>query len=306
MRLAQFTYLCAIVEHAFSISRAAASLGISQPRMSKGLQALEKELGFDVLARKHNRILGLTPSGDAVLGVARRIATEAGQLRSIRGGLLAPNTGQLTVATTHSHARYTLLTVIKRFCEEYPDVTFSLRHSDPAEIADLVSTAKVDLGLSAKPKLMPPNVVGIPVYPVHRVLITPLRHPLLRLKKIDLASVAQYPIIVYDQKFSSGWRVMEAFARKGVNPHVVLTAIDAEVVKAYVAEGLGVAFLQQLTFDPARDKGLAQRNVDDLFEPSEAVIMLRKNGYLRNYAYRFIQLIKPSINRVAVREALEA
>lgn len=306
MRLTQFTYLCAIVEHGFSISRAAASLGTSQPRISKQLQALEQELGFEVLARKRNRILGLTPSGDAVLGVAKRIAAEAGQLGSIRGSLLTPSTGQLTVATTHSHARYTLLHVIKRFCHEYPDVTFSLRHSDPAEIAELVSTAKVDLGLSAAPKLLPPNVVCIPAYRVRRVLITPVGHPLTRRKKLDLEEVARYPMVVYDQKFSSGWRVMEAFERAGIKPRVVLTAIDAEVVKAYVAEGLGVAFLQQLTFDRARDKGLAVRNVDDLFEPSEATIMLRRNGYLRNYAYRFIQLVKPSIDRVTVRQALEA
>lgn len=306
MRFSQFIYLCAIVDHGFSISRAAASLGTSQPRMSKQLQALERELGFEVLARKRNRILGLTPSGEAVLDVAKRIAADAGQLGSIRGGLLTPNTGQLTVATTHSHARYTLLRVIKRFCQEYPDVTFSLRHSDPAEIAELVSTAKVDLGLSAKPKVMPPNVVCIPAYKVRRLLITPVGHPLLRQKKLDLEAIAQYPIVVYDQKFSSGWRVMEAFERNGIKPRVVLTAIDAEVVKAYVAEGLGVAFLQQLAFDSARDKELAARNVDGLFEPSEAVIMLRKSGYLRNYAYRFIQLIKPSIDRVTVRQALEA
>ncbi|MGE0558826.1 MAG: LysR substrate-binding domain-containing protein [Burkholderiales bacterium] len=305
MRLTQFTYLCAIVEHDFSISRAAASLSTSQPRISKQLQALEQELGFEVLARRRNRVLGLTPGGEAVLDVATRIAADAGQLNSIRGGLLTPNTGKLTVATTHSHARYTLLKVIKQFCEEFPDVTFSLRHSDPGEIAALVSTAKVDLGLSAKPKVAPPNVACIPAYKVKRILITPIGHPLLRKKQIDLKEIAKYPIVAYDQKFSSGWRVMEAFERAGITPRVVLTAIDAEVVKAYVAEGLGVAFLQQLTFDPARDKNLAMRNVNELFEQSEAVIMLRKNGYLRNFTYRFIQLVKPSIDRVTVRSALE-
>jgi LysR family transcriptional regulator, cys regulon transcriptional activator len=306
MRLSHFTYLCAIVDHGFSISRAAASLNTSQPRMSKQLQSLEQELGFEVLARKRNRILGLTPGGEEVFGIARRIAADADQLTSIRGAVLSPNTGQLTVATTHSHARYTLLSVIKLFCREYPQVTFSLRHSDPAEIAELVATSRVDLGLAAKPRIMPPNVACLPAYRVKRLLITPDAHPLLKQKKLSLESIGAYPIIVYDQKFSSGWRVLEAFERAGVKPRVVLTAIDAEVVKAYVAEGLGVAFLQHFTFDPARDKGLATRNVDTLFEPSSAVIMLRKSGHLRNYAYRFIQLIKPSIDRVKVREALEA
>ena len=306
MRLTQFTYLCAIVVNEFNISRAATSLGTSQPRVSKQLQSLEQELGFDVLARKRNRILGLTPSGEAVFDVAKRIAAEAKELQSIRGGLLNPNTGQLTVATTHSHARYTLLRVIKGFCEEHPEVNFSLRHSDPAEIAELVSTAAVDLGLSAKPKVMPPNVVCIPVYQVKRLLITPLGHPLIKQKKLDLKSIAQYPIVAYDQKFSSGWRIMESFSRAGVEPRVVLTAIDAEVVKAYVAEGLGVAILQQMTFNPKRDRDLETRNVDGLFEPTEAVIMLRRNGYLRSYTYRFIQLVKPSISRVTVRQALES
>jgi LysR family transcriptional regulator, cys regulon transcriptional activator len=306
VRLTHFTYLCAVAEHEFSISRAAATLGTSQPRVSKQIQALEQELGFELLTRKRNRILGLTPSGEEVLKVAKRIAAEAGNLGSIRGSLLAPSTGQLTVATTHSHARYTLLRVIKHFCKEYPEVSFSLRHSDPAEIAELVSTARVDLGLSAKPKVLPLNVVCIPAYKVHRLLITPTGHPLMRRKRLDLESIARYPLIVYDQKLSSGWRVLEAFERRGIKPRIVLTAIDAEVVKAYVAEGLGVAFLQQLTFDQARDAGLAARGVDELFEPSVAMIMLRRNGYLRSYAYRFLQLIKPSIDRVAVREALEA
>jgi LysR family cys regulon transcriptional activator len=305
MRLTQFTYLCAIVDHGFSISRAATSLNTSQPRISKQVQTLEQQLGFEVLARKRNRILGLTPNGEAVFDIARRIATDADQLKSIRAGVLSPDVGQLTVATTHSHARYTLLRVIKLFCQEYPDVSFSLRHSDPGEIAELVATAKVELGLSAKPKLMPQNVACIPAYDVKRVLITPVGHPLLKQKKLDLKSIARYPIVVYDQKFSSGWRVTEAFDRNKIKPRVVLTAIDAEVVKAYVAEGLGVAFLQHFTFDPGRDKGLAARNVDNLFEPSAAVIMLRKNGYLRSYAYRFIELIKPSIDRVTVRQALE-
>jgi LysR family transcriptional regulator, cys regulon transcriptional activator len=305
MRLTHFVYLCTVVEHGFSVSRAAVALGTSQPRISKQLQALEQELGFQVLARKRNRILGLTPSGEDVLEVAKRIAADAGQLVSIRGGVLTPNVGQLTLATTHSHARYTLLRVIKLFCQEYPDVTFSLRHSDPAEIAELVSTAKVDLGLSAAPKTMPANVACIPAYKVTRLLITPTGHPLQRRKKLDLQSIAQYPMVVYDQKFSSGWRVIEAFERDGIKPRIVLTAIDAEVVKAYVAEGLGVAFLQHLTFDPERDQGLAARNVDALFEPSTAVVMLRQNGYPRDYAYRFIQLINPSISRAAIIEAIE-
>jgi LysR family cys regulon transcriptional activator len=306
MRLTQFAYLCAIVDHDFSISKAATSLGTSQPKVSKQIQSLEQELGFEVLARKRNRVLGLTSSGEAVFEIARRIAAESGQLMSIRAGVLSPDTGQLTVATTHSHARYTLLPVIKRFCQDYPQVTFSLRHSDPAEIAELVATAKVDLGLSASPKVMPLNVVCIPAYHVKRLLITPANHPLLKQKKLDLKSIARYPIVVYDQKFSSGWRVMEAFERNGIKPRVVLTAIDAEVVKAYVSEGLGVAFLQHFTFDRARDKGVGVRSVDSLFEPSSAVIMLRKSGYLRNYAYRFIQLINPSIDRITVRQALDA
>jgi LysR family cys regulon transcriptional activator len=305
MRLAQFSYVRAVIANEFNISKAAHALGTSQPRISKQIQALEHELGFEIFARKRNRVLGLTPNGEAIAGIARRISTESDQLRSIRDELISPHTGQLTVATTHSHARYTLLQVIQKFCKEYPDVTFTLRHSDPAEIAELVAMGTVDLGMSARPKELPPNVVCIPAYGIGRLLITSPNHPLQKLRKLTLAEIAKYPLVGYDQKFSSGWRVMEAFSRENLSPRVVLTAIDAEVVKAYVAAGLGVAILQAFTFDPERDKGIACRSADALFEPSEAMIMLRKNGYLRQYAYRFIQLIKPTIDRVTVRNAVE-
>ena len=143
MRLAQFSYVRAVIANEFNISKAAHALGTSQPRISKQIQALEHELGFEIFARKRNRVLGLTPNGEAIAGIARRISTESDQLRSICDELISPHTGQLTVATTHSHARYTLLQVIQKFCKEYPDVTFTLRHSDPAEIAELVAMGTV-------------------------------------------------------------------------------------------------------------------------------------------------------------------
>lgn len=305
MRLTQFTYLCAIVESGFSVSKAATLLRATQPGVSKQIRTLEQELGFDVLARKKNRILGLTPGGEAVFEVAKRIASDTGQLKSIRGDVLSLSTGQLTVATTHIHARYTLLSVIKSFCRMYPEVSFTLRHSDPAEVAELVSTAKVDLGLCVPPKVMPPNLICIPCYKVNRILITPADHPLAKTRKLNLASIARFPLVMYDPKFSSGWRILEAFERENLRPRVVLTGIDAEVLKAYVAEGLGVAFLQQLAYDQKRDRGIEARNVDALMEPPTAVIMLRRNGYLRNFAYRFIELITPSLNRGAIKAALE-
>lgn len=306
MRLTQFAYVREVIANDFNISKAAESLGTSQPRISKQIQSLETELGFEIFSRRRNRVLGLTPNGEAIAGIARRISTEYDQLRSVRDELLSPHTGQLTVATTHSHARYTLLQVIQKFCKDYPDVTFSLRHSDPVEIAEMVALGTVDLGLSARPKELPPNVVCIKAYKIGRLLITSPDHPLQKLKKLTLAEIAKYPLVGYDHKFSSGWRVIEAFSRANLTPRVVLTAIDAEVVKAYVAAGLGVAILQAFTFDEERDKGIAYRSADSLFEPSEAMIMLRKNGYLRQYAYQFIQLIKPSIDRVTVRNALES
>lgn len=306
MRLTQFSYVREVIANDFNISKAAESLGTSQPRISKQIQSLETELGFEIFSRRKNRVLGLTPNGEAIAGIARRISTEYDQLRSVRDELLSPHTGQLTVATTHSHARYTLLQVIQKFCKEYPDVTFTLRHSDPVEIAEMVAMGTVDLGLSARPKELPPNVACIKAYKIGRLLITSPDHPLQKLKKLTLAEIAKYPLVGYDQKFSSGWRVIEAFSRANLSPRVVLTAIDAEVVKAYVAAGLGVAILQEFTFDEERDKGIAYRSADSLFEPSEAMIMLRKNGYLRQYAYQFIQLIKPSIDRVTVRNALES
>jgi LysR family cys regulon transcriptional activator len=304
MKLQQMRYLCEIVACEFNISRASKTLHTSQPGISHQMHLLEQELGFEILVRRGHRITGLSVEGEVVFLAANRVMQEIYGLKQISSDISNPASGKLMVATTHIHARYTLLDVIKRFHSLYPDVYFNLRHCDPAQIAHLVSIGEVDLGISVEPPGKPKDVISIPCYPIHRILITPSNHPLLKQRKLTLESIARYPIIVYDSSYSSGWRVMRAFEARGLSPTVVLSAIDAEVIKAYVAAGVGVAIIQTLAYDPKRDQGVSARDVGNIFEPVTAVIMIRSDSYVRNFTYNFIELLAPSVDRTVINRAL--
>ncbi|MGH8616053.1 MAG: LysR substrate-binding domain-containing protein [Burkholderiales bacterium] len=296
MKLRPLECLCEIRRSEFNLSRAAGRLHASQPAVTRQIQLLEQELGFEVLVRRRNKVVGLSPQGEAVIARAERILYEAEQLRRVGEELRSPVAGRLVVATTHIHARYTLLKAIKPFRLRYPGVSFSIQSGDPSSIAQLVATGQADLGISVESTERHPELVSLPCYPIGRVVITPVRHPLLRLKrKPTLEDLAQYPIIVYDRRFSGGLRIVEAFERRGLAPDVVLTATDAEVIKAYVAEGLGIAAIQSLAYSASRDVGLRAIDADHLFGKPVAVITVRRGVFLPRYTYDFLRLLAPKL-----------
>lgn len=307
MKLRPLECLCEISRSGFNLSRAAQRLHASQPALTRQIQLLEQELGFEVLVRRRNKITGLSPQGEAVLARAERILYEAGQLQRVGEELRSPMAGRLVVATTHIHARYTLLPAIKQFRVQYPGVSFSIQSGDPSSIAQLVSSGQADLGISVASTEQHPELVTLPCYPIERVVITPAGHPLLRLKrKLTLEDLAQHPLIVYDRRFSGGLRIVEAFERQGLTPNVVLTATDAEVIKAYVAEGLGIAAIQSLAYSPARDTGLRAIDASPLFGTPIAVITVRRGVFLRRYMYDFLQLLAPKLTAKGVDRLLSA
>jgi LysR family cys regulon transcriptional activator len=296
MKLRPLECLCEISRSGFNLSRAAERLHASQPAVTRQIQLLEEELGFEVLVRRRNRVTGLTPQGEAVVARAERILYESEQLRRVGEEFRSPRSGRLVVATTHIHARYTLLKAIKQFRVRYPGVSFSIQSGDPSSIAQLVSTGQADLGISVESTERHPELAMLPCYPIERVIITPVGHPLLKLRrKPTLEDLAQYPLIVYDSRFSGGMRIVDAFEQKGLTPDVVLTATDAEVIKAYVAEGLGIAAIQKLAYTPARDTGLRAIDANDLFGTPIAVITVRRGVFLRRYTYDFLALLAPDL-----------
>jgi DNA-binding transcriptional LysR family regulator len=296
MKLRALECLCELTRCGFNMSRAAEQLHATQPAVTRQIQLLEAELGFEVLVRRRNRIVGLSAEGEALIGRAQQILYEAGQLQRIGDELRAPEAGRLVVATTHIHARYTLLRAIKPFRARYPNVSFYIQSGDPSSIAYLVSTGQADIGISVATADVHPELVTVPCYPIDRIIITPVGHPLLRLNRpLVLADLVKFPFIVYDRRFSGGLSIVDAFERKGLRPDIVLTATDAEVIKAYVAEGLGIAAIQKLAYSRARDKGLRAIDAGRLFGLPIAVLTVRRGVFLPRYMYDFLALLSPNL-----------
>lgn len=306
MKLRSLECLAEIVASEFNLTRAAKRLCASQPAVTRQIQLLEDYLGFELLLRRGNRILGLTAEGRAVHDRAARVLHEARQLKLVRDELQQENHGKIVVATTHVHARYTLLPAIRQFRVSHPHVTMQILSGDPASIAQLVLSGEADFGLSAEANEHYDDLVTLPCYRIRRLVITPRRHPLTRARRLSLATLAKYPLIVYDRRFSSGWRVLKAFEEKGITPNIVLSAIDADVLKAYVAAGLGVAVIQELAYDATRDRDIVAIDAGTLFESPMSGIALRRGSFLRRYTLDFLRLLAPELDLSALASSQSA
>ena len=305
MNLRQLRYLQAIADEGYNISRAAIALHTSQPGISKHISLLEREVGVDILLRKGNRITGATDAGNAILDVAQRMLRDADNLKRI-GEEFAQRKKRLVVATTHVYARYQLRSVLRDFTGRPADVQLALRQGSPAEIAHLVAAGGADIGISSEAAEPVRDVVLLPCLKLQRSVITPPRHPLLRTKKLTLAALAQYPILTLDQSYPGGSAVLRAFARARIEPNIVLSAIDADVIKAYVELGLGIAILPSIAYEPARDRNLRAIDAAKLFEPTVTRIQIRRGHYLRSYMYDFITMLAPAWHRDAIGKAMNA
>lgn len=306
MNLRQLRYLCEIVDSGFNVSHAGKILHTSQPGISKQIRALEQELGIDMLVRKGNRVVALTTPGLSAVEIARRMLSDADNLRSLGDEFTKNESGRLIVATTHVHARYWLLPVVKEFKKRFPQVHLSLRQGQGAQVAALVASGNADIGIGAPPHEPRGDLVTLPCHKIYRCVITPPRHPLLRKKRVTLDDLAQYPLINLDTAIGNSSRIMRMFQAKGLTPNVVLSATDADVIKAYVGQGLGIATLPAVAFDAARDHNIRAIDVNHLFEPNINCVEIRKNYYLRGYMYDFIQMFAPKWDRKAVVEAMRA
>jgi DNA-binding transcriptional LysR family regulator len=246
-----------------------------------------------LFVRRGNRLVGLTDAGQEAAALARRVLNDTRALSNLARTAEAMNSGTLRIGTTHIHARYALLDVIRRFRCAFPEIDLELAQGTPAEILRWVSEGAADLGISTLPQSTPAGIITIDAYPIRRCLIVPRDHPLLRRKKVTIENIARYPLVAYDERFNSGWAVLREFERHGLSPRVVVRATDANVIKAYVAAGLGVAVLQQMALEPDRDTDLVVIETGRIFPPSMAVISLRADQFVRGYMQAFIDMLSP-------------
>ena len=304
MNLQQLRYLCAIVDHGLNVSDAALALFTSQPGISKQVRQLEDELGVPVFVRHGKRLSALTPAGAAVVATARRALREVENLRRVGAEFKSEDTGVLAIATTHTQARYVLPPVIRGFAARYPKVKVVLHQGNPLQVAQQTLSSEVDVGIATEALATFPELVTLPCYEWNRCVLVPRGHPLTKVVPLTLAALARHPIVTYDFAFTGRSQINASFDAEGIAPNVVLTALDADVIKTYVELGMGVGIVATMAYDPVRDAGLERLDAAHLFAPSTTRLALRRDVFLRSYVYDFIARFAPVLDRAAVDGAL--
>lgn len=304
MNLQQLRYLHEIVQHELNISDAAKALYTSQPGLSKQIKTLEEELGIEIFVRNGKRLTAITEPGKAVLEIAKRMLHDVDNLKQVGQEFRSQDSGSLTIATTHTQARYALPPVVKQFIKRYPKVKLNLHQGSPTQIAQQVLNGEADIAIATESLIMYDELTTLPCYEWHHCIVVPTEHPLLAEKRLTLKKIAQYPIITYDFAFSGRGKINAAFNAHNITPNIVLTAIDADVIKTYVELGLGIGIVAQMAFIPERDKLLRMIDTGNLFQSSTTRIAIRRNEFLRGYTYHFIELFAPHLTRDVVTKAL--
>lgn len=304
MTLQQLRYVLEITRHGNRFSAAAQALNTSQPGVSRQIQLLEEELGFSIFVRTRNRIIGVTPSGEHVIDIARRVIDDIGALRSLRDQASASDRGSLTIGTTHTQAKYVLPRVIAAFVERYPDIELVFKEGDPEEVCEMVEEGIADFAIGTETAKSFPNLVKLPCFEFHRSVIACLGHDILTVEELTVQEISKYPLIIYGARHSGRSKVMKAFRDARIEPKISLSAVDADICKTYVELGLGIAILADIAFDPARDTRLCARSAKGLFDSSTCFVTMRPISYLRPYVFDFLNIISPTLTPAAVRDSV--
>ncbi|UTH72528.1 HTH-type transcriptional regulator CysB [Chromobacterium sp. IIBBL 290-4] len=307
MKLQQLRYLVEVAKQGLNVSEAAEKLHTSQPGISKQIRLLEDELGIQVFIRNGKRVVSVSEPGKEVLRISERILREAQNLKRVGDEFSRESEGALTIATTHTQARYALPQAIAEFVRRYPKVRLSLKQGSPTQICEMVVSGEADLAIATEGISLYKELAMLPCYEWNRSVVVPKNHPLTELgREITLADIADHPIVTYDFAFAGRSKINKAFSDQGLTPNVVLTAIDTDVIKTYVSLGLGIGIIASMAFEPERDQNLVSIDVGHLFDPSTTKIGIRKDAYLRGFAYTFIELFAPHLHRREVDSALLA
>jgi LysR family cys regulon transcriptional activator len=304
MKIQQLRYLSEVARQDLSVSAAADALHTSQPGVSRQIKDLEEELGVEIFVRHGKRFTAVTEPGRAVLAIAERILAEAANLKRAGAEFANETLGTLTIATTHTQARYALPKAVAALKRRYPDVQLVIHQGNPTQICEMVLRGEADFAIATEQIAQFPELVSLPCYQWNRGVVVPPRHPLARLKSLTLEDVAKHPIVTYDFAFANRSLVEKAFEQRGLAPKVVLTALDADVIKTYVELGLGVGIMAKMAFDAKRDRGLKALDAAHLFESSTTRLGIKRGAYLRRYAYEFIEHFAPHLPRSIVEPAV--
>ena len=303
MKLQQLRYIWEVARHDLNVSATAEWLYTSQPGVSKQIRMLEDELGVQIFLRTGKQLTAVTPAGEAIIALAGRILAETDNIKRIAKEHSDHRRGSLSIATTHTQARYVLPPVIKAFSAKYPEVSLHMHQGSPMQIAELASKHNVDFAIATEALELFDNLVMLPCYRWNRSIIVPPEHPLTKLKKLTLKAVSEFPLVTYVFGFTGRSQLDEAFRAEGLVPKVVFTATDADVIKTYVRLGMGIGIVASLAYEPTQDTDLVALDASHLFAPSITKIGFSRNTMLRGFMYDFITLFAPHLTRELVEKA---
>jgi LysR family cys regulon transcriptional activator len=305
MKLQQLRYIWEVAQHNLNVSVTAESLFTSQPGISKQIRLLEEELGLPIFSRSGKHLTGLTEAGSEILEVAGQILDKIDRIKGIADEHCDNRKGALSIATTHTQARYALPTLVETFIHRYPGVTLTIHQGTPTQISDLASRGVADIAIATEALELYENLVMLPCYRWNRCILVRQDHPLATSQDLTLEDIAAYPIVTYVFGFTGRSRLDEAFERGKLEPKVVLTAVDADVIKTYVRSGLGIGIIAKMAYDCTADQDLVALDASHLFGESLTHIGIRKDKFLRGYMYDFIELFAPHLTRAVVDSAIE-
>lgn len=304
MNFQQLRIIRETLRQQFNLSEVAHALFTSQSGVSKHIKDLEDELGVEIFIRKGKRLLGLTEPGKELAKVVERMLIEAQNIKRLADQFSQSEHGQLTIATTHTQARYALPPVVSAFKKAFPKVHLALHQGSPQETAQMLLEGRADLGIATESLRHFPELVTFPFYSWHHAVIAPENHPLTQQDPLTLEAVAEYPIVTYHTGFTGRKAIDEAFAEQSLAPDVVMSALDADVIKTYVELGLGVGIIASMAYHPDKDSGLRLLDSSHLFRQNTTRIAIRQGHYLRDYAYHFLQLCAAQLSKDAVQARL--
>jgi LysR family cys regulon transcriptional activator len=281
------------------------ALHTSQPGISKQIRLLEDELGVDILVRNGKRVVDVTKPGRVILDIAERILQDTENLKQVGREFRDQAAGTLTIATTHTQARYSLPRVVSEFKRRYPKVRLTLQQGSPPQLAEMVMAGEADIAIATEALDQYPKLLALAGYQWRHCVVVPEKHPLLREKRVTLEMLARYPIITYDPAFAGRSHIDEAFRAQALAPNIVLSAVDSDVIKTYVELGLGIGIIAMVAFDDKRDRNLRAVEIGHLFGTMTTRIAVRRGSALRGFAYVFIELFAPRLTRAVVDATLK-
>ncbi len=304
MKLQQLRYVWEVARHGMNVSAAAQALFTSQPGVSKQIMQLEDELGVQIFVRNGKHLTGLTQAGERILEEAGAVLLKLDNIRTIAREFTDERTGSLSIATTHTQSRYVLPAIISRFVTQYPAVSLHMHQGTPLQIAEMAARGAADFAIATEAMELVGDLIMMPCYRWNRVLLLPQGHPLLAVERVTHADIARYPIVTYVSGFTGRAKLDDAFRAHDLQPHVVVTAADADVIKTYVRLGVGIGIVASMAVDPQKDADLVAVDVSHLFDYSLTRIGFRRGAILRAYMVDFMGMFAPHLQPALIRAAI--